>query len=220
MNPTTAIRILIAEHQIMFRETLRSLIEQDKGMQIVGEAGSGREALEQAAELRPDVVLIEITLPDQPVSETLVGLARVHPPARAIIIDGISDRRQVFESLKHGARGILPRQTTPQMLFKSIRAVAAGEYWVGHQSVADLIDYVRAAESPKNAAERNGRQHLTARESDIADAVVEGLTNKDIAAKLGISEETVKHHLTSIFDKTGVSNRLELALHIMHLPQQ
>jgi len=115
------------------------------------------------------------------------------------------------EALQIGARGVVSKETATELLFKSIRTVVAGQYWVGRQEVSDLVAALRGL-LPAGADERSRSFGLTKRELEIVAAIVEGCTNRDIAQKFTLSEDTVKHHLTHIFDKLGVSNRLELAM--------
>ena len=209
------IGILIADAQVMFREALRSLLEREEDFCILGEVGNGREALQLANTLKPDILLLDLSMPRVSGMEALRRLATVNSQARPILFVESPEKSQIVEALKLGARGILPRRTTTQMLLKCIRAVASGEYWVGHQNISDLIECIRTADPKPEPRDSNGFR-LTRRELEIISAIVDGYTNKDIAKRFSISEQTVKHHLTSIFEKVGVTNRLELALFAMH----
>ena len=212
------IHILIADDHAMFREALRSLLDMEEGLRVVGEAADGREAIEQVEKLQPEILLLNLAMPRLSGMEVLRRLAKDPAPVRTIVFDDCTDKGQIVEALKNGARGIVPTETGTQLLFKSIRAVASGEYWVGHQSISDLIDFIRAAAVPEREAACANGHRLTPREIDVVTSVADGCTNKEIAQKFSISEQTVKHHLTSIFGKAGVSNRLELALLAMHQP--
>ena len=209
------IGILIADGQVMFREALRSLLEREPDLRILGEAGNGREALQLANTLKPDILLLDLSMPRVSGMEALRRLASVPSQVRPILFVESPEKSQIVEALKLGARGIVPRRTTTQMLLKCIRAVASGEYWVGHQNISDLIECIRAADPKPEPGDSNGFR-LTKRELEIVTSIVDGYTNKEIAKRLSISEQTVKHHLTSIFEKVGVTNRLELALFAMH----
>ena len=209
------IGILIADAQLMFREALRSLLEREQDFRILGEAGNGREALQLANTLKPDILLLDLSMPRVSGMEALRRLASVGSEARPILFVESPEKSQIVEALKLGARGILPRRTTTQMLLKCIRAVASGEYWVGHQNISDLIECIRTAD-PKPGPRDSDGFRLTKRELEVVNSIVDGYTNKEIAKRFSISEQTVKHHLTSIFEKVGVTNRLELALFAMH----
>jgi two-component system, NarL family, nitrate/nitrite response regulator NarL len=219
-EPLQEIRILIADERAMFREALRDLLARQPGLKVVGEAASGAEALQLAAKLRPNILLLDLCTPSSSGMETLRGLAKGALPVRAIIFADGADKGKIVEALKLGARGILEKQTSSQLLLKSIRAVAAGEYWVGRGNIPDLIECMRNSTAPAGSRRRVNGYRLTPREIEIIKAIADGSTNKEIAEKFRISEQTVKHHLTSIFGKVGVSNRLELALFAMHNPLQ
>ncbi len=209
------IRVVIADDHAMFREALRDLLERESDFRILGEAGSGREAIEIAASLKPDILLLDLIMPRLSGIEALRRLTHVSPEVRIILLVDSPERSQIVEALKLGARGVVSKETSAQLLLKSIHAVASGEYWVGHQNVSDLIDFLRNAD-PKPSARSSSGFRLTRRQIEIIAAIVDGYTNKEIAKKLSISEQTVKHHLTSIFEKVGVTNRLELAILAMH----
>jgi DNA-binding NarL/FixJ family response regulator len=147
--------------------------------------------------------------------DVVAELDRVHANARTILLVAEIDRADTIRALQLGARGIVLKEVATQLLFKAIRSVAAGQYWVGRDTVSDLVETLSRLQSATALAGGN-KFGLTRRELDALALVVAGFTNKDIAAKLGISEDTVKHHLTNLFDKTGVSNRLELALFAIH----
>jgi two-component system, NarL family, nitrate/nitrite response regulator NarL len=208
------IRILISDPQLMFRDALRCILETEPDFQVVGAVANARETLQMIRELRPDILLLDISNPAFSGLETLRSL-----PENGVrtlgMLDGASSGDLVV-MLKHGGRGILHKRTTPALLFKSVRAVCRGEYWIGHESIMVLVDALRSAPvSPMEVASPNSFR-LTGREMEIVTSIVDGATNREIAQKLSISEQTVKHHLTNIFGKTGVSNRLELALFVMH----
>ncbi len=208
---TEAIRILLAGPQTLFREALHCLLETERDFAVVGEVALGPETLGQVAKLRPDVLLLDMAQAPDAGIELLRALVRDRDPVHTVILtEGAGDN--VVVSLKCGVRGIVPKRTTTPLLFKGIRAVAAGQYWVGHENILYLVNHIRE-DAPQA---RNGGARLTAREMEIVTSIVDGATNKEIAHKLSISEQTVKHHLTSVFGKVGVSNRLELALYAMH----
>jgi DNA-binding NarL/FixJ family response regulator len=212
MDNTKAISItvLIADDHALFREALRKLLESDPQFRVVGEAGDGESTVRLARERRPDVVLLDLCMPGTAARDVLRELSGVTPPVRTLVLTaGLTDS-DVVEALQFGARGVLLKQSATNLLFKSIRAVASGEYWVRRENVADLVDKVR--EQTAGDATRSQSFGLTRRELQIVATVVAGCTNDDIAQELSISAKTVKHHLTNIFDKVGVANRLELAL--------
>ncbi len=205
------IRILIADDMTLFRDAVRQLIEQEPDLRVVGEAANGRDALELSTRLKPDLLLLDLVMPHMPGMEVLRRLQGMNLDMRTIVLAAIIDPPQILEALKLGARGVVLKDAAEQLLFKSVRAVMAGEYWIGHTDVAGLVEHLKTVPGDGNgkAAQLLG---LSRRELEITAAVVDGCTNGDIARKFKLSEQTVKHHLTRIFDKTHVSNRLELAL--------
>jgi two-component system, NarL family, nitrate/nitrite response regulator NarL len=148
-------------------------------------------------------------------------LRRLRPlqlPTRILILTTAITRAELQCTHQIGARGAVLKDTPSSLLFKSIRRVRAGEFWIGRDMVADLVHALAAAErgTMKPAIQASRAFALTARELEIVSAVAAGYSNKEMAGKFGVAEDTVKHHLTSIFDKTGVSSRLELALFALH----
>ncbi len=145
--------------------------------------------------------------------DTLRELASAPAPVRTIVLTASIEKEQIAQALQLGARGIVLKDAPTEILLASIRTVTNGQFWVGQEKVTDLVEilrsYLPAAEEVKTAKRNFG---LTVRELDVVSAIVSGFTNREIAQKFSISEQTVKHHLRNIFDKVGVSNRLELAL--------
>ncbi len=210
------IRILIADDHPIFRDGLRRLLESEPGFRVVGMAADGAVALELVRRLKPDILLLDLAMPRVAGLEALRELAASPTPVRTLVLTAAIERTQIIEALQLGARGVVLKESATELLLKGIRAVMAGQYWVGRESVSDLVDALR--DLTKGAEEEGKRRTfgLTPREREIVSAIVAGYTNKDIAQQFSISEQTVKHHLSNIFDKLGVSNRLELALFAVH----
>ncbi len=209
------IRILIADDHPIFRDGLRKLLEAEPGLEVVGEASDGEETVKFTRQLKPDVVLLDLAMPRFSGQEALKGLSSL-PSVRTIVLAAVVDREQIVDVFQQGARGVVLKESATQILIKSIHSVMAGQYWVGRESVASIVQALRdVAPSPTGEVKRKSFG-LTPRELEIVAAIVAGCTNKDIAEKFVLSEQTVKHHLTNIFDKLGVSNRLELALFATH----
>ena len=211
-----ATRILIADDHAIFRAGLRKLLETEPDFEVVGEAAHGEEAVREVRRLAPDILLLDLAMPRLPGLETLRELAAIDSPTRILLLTAAIEKEQIVEALQLGARGVVLKESASEVLFKSIRTVMAGEYWVGRDRVEDLVLCLRGLIAPQDAHQARGSFGLTPREIEIVGAVVSGGSNKDIAQQFSLSEQTVKHHLTSIYDKTGVSSRLELALFSIH----
>jgi two-component system nitrate/nitrite response regulator NarL len=213
-DPAAPIRILIADDHLIFRAGLRRLLEAEPGFLVVGEATNGEETVRRVRELLPDILLLDLAMPGVPGLEALRQLDEAASPVRTILLTAAIEKEELVKALQLGARGLVMKESAIDLLFRSIRSVSAGEYWVGRQRVSDLLDSLRAKVVPTAAAPAAARKRfgLTPRELEITTTIAAGYSNKEIAKRLTISEDTVKHHLSSIFDKTGVSSRLELAL--------
>lgn len=206
------IRILIADDHPIFRDGLRRLLEAEREFEIVGEACDGIEAVALARQLKPEILLLDLAMPRRPGLEALRELASESSSVRVILLTAAAEKEQIVEALQLGARGVVLKDSATQILLKSIRAVMNGEYWVGRESVSNLVQYLRTLIGPSVSSPQKNKYGLTRRELEIISAVVAGYANKEIAQHFKISEDTVKHHLSNTFDKLGVSTRLELAL--------
>jgi DNA-binding NarL/FixJ family response regulator len=210
------LRILIADDHSLFREGLRGLLEERPGFAVVGEGADGRETLELVRELEPSLLLIDLQMPKVSGLEVLRQLGAAASGLRTIVLAAAIEKDQLEEAFRLGARGVILKEATTSLLLECIRAVLADKYWVMREAVSDLST-VRAGESSTGApTPRSKNFGLTSREMEVLAAIVAGRANREIAAQFSISEQTVKHHVTKIFDKVGVYNRLELALFAIH----
>jgi DNA-binding NarL/FixJ family response regulator len=209
------IRIVVADDHPIFREGLIKLLEAKPDLQVVGAAADGADALALVAKLEPDLVLLDLSMPRMTGMVALRELKSQAVRARIILVTASIERSEIVAGLQLGAQGVVLKESASDVLFKSIRAVMAGQYWVGRNRVTDLAATLRdlSAASAKPTRKQFG---LTPRELEIIGVILGGYSNNDIATRFAISEKTVKHHLTNIFDKLGVSNRLELALFALH----
>ncbi len=207
-------RIVIADDHPIFRDGLRRLLEAEAEMKVIGEASDGSEAVKLAKQLKPDIMLLDLAMPKHPGLEALRDLSQPAnaTPVRVILLTAAAEKSQIVEALQLGARGVVLKDSATQLLLKAIQTVLAGEYWVGRESVSNLVQYLRTLMQSTHDEARQRKFGLTPRELEIVSAVVAGYSNKEIAEYFKISEDTVKHHLSNIFDKLGVSTRLELAL--------
>jgi len=216
MDSPSPIRVVIADDHTIFRKGLRSVLEAETEFVVVGEAADGEQAVELCRVLQPHVLLLDLVMPGQSGMDALAELATSPTPVRTILLTAGIEKAEIVRALQLGAAGVVLKSAPTDLLFKSIRSVMAGQHWIGREAVSDLVQALReqmAVAEKKPASRRFG---LTAREVEITSAVVSGLSNREIAGKLSLSEDTVKHHLTNIFDKMGASNRLELALFAVH----
>lgn len=198
----SAIRIIIADDHAIFRDGLRRLLASERGFSVIAEAADGREAIALTIQLKPDILLLDLAMPRMPGMEALRELAAAKVSVHVILLTAAIHPFEVTSALQMGARGVVLKASPPELLLKSIRAVADGQHWVGSEIVADWAQISR----------KPGATGLTSREIEIISAIQAGNSNREIAVKLSISEETVKRHLSNIFGKVGVSSRLELAL--------
>ncbi len=210
---TTPTKILIADDHPVVRIGLRNMLQADPQLKVVAEAKDGIEALHMVRTLHPDIMLLDLAMPKMPGMEALRELLTENSsaPTRTIVLTGLIDKRQILEALQLGARGVLLKDAAIEHLSSCIRAVVQGQYWLEGRPVQNLVQVLRdlAAQTAPPPRKTFG---LTARELEVVALITEGSTNKHIAQTFGISEETVKRHLTNIFNKLGVGNRLELAL--------
>jgi two-component system nitrate/nitrite response regulator NarL len=206
------VRILIADDHPIFRDGLKRLLESERGFKVVGEACDGVEAVAMVRQLKPEILLLDLAMPRRPGLEALREMSTDTTSVRVILLTAAAEKDQIVEALQLGARGVVLKDSATQILLKSIHAVMNGEYWVGRESVSNLVQYLRTLVGSSSNTARQRRYGLTPRELEIVSAVVAGYANKEIAEHFKISEDTVKHHLSNIFDKVGVSTRLELAL--------
>ncbi len=216
MKPTNgSVRLLIADDHPIFRHGLRALLEAEPDFQVVGEAADGGEVLAMAPRLQPDVLLLDLAMPHiggmEALRELTMSAAPSRRPLRIVLLTVAIEKKQIVEALQLGARGVVLKDAAALLLIKALRVVLAGQYWVGRELVTDMVQYLGRL-APAVSAQGRQEPALTSREREILSAIVSGLTNREIAEKLGISEDTVKHHLSRIFDKVGVSHRLELAM--------
>jgi two-component system nitrate/nitrite response regulator NarL len=206
------IRIVIADDHPIFRDGLRRLLESEPNLQVVGDAADGRQAIDLVNQTKPDILLLDVAMPNLPGLEALRELSEAQSAVRVIILTASIDRPQMLQALQLGAKGIVLKESATQVLMKSLGTVMEGSYWVGKASVPDLKELV-LRDMPVMEEQTSGEKWgLTRREMQMVAAIVEGSSNRDIAQRFGVREDTVKHHLTSIFSKLGVTTRLELAL--------
>jgi two-component system nitrate/nitrite response regulator NarL len=205
MSNARHVRIAIADDHQIFRDGLRRLLESEPGFEVVAEAVDGLDASRIARDVHPDVMLLDVAMPRMGGVE---ALTTIQPEAtRIILLTAAIEPSELLRAIQLGARGVVLKESATRLLIDGIHRVMDDKYVIGAGVADDRDQAVRHV-----GAQRTRRYGLTSRELEIVAAVVSGDSNRDIADRLAISLQTVKHHLTSIFDKTGVSSRLELAL--------
>ena len=205
MNP---IRLLLVDDQDIVRAGLRSLLEGHPELEVVGEAAGGEEAVALATQLQPDVVLMDITLPDIDGAEATRRIGTSAPRVNVLALTIHEDEAYFFEMLKAGASGYVPKRASPEDLLAAIHVVAAGEVFL-HPIVAGALvqDYLRRVRS---GAEHESFDGLTARQQEVLTLIAEGLSNRDIASRLGISVRTVERHRENIMERLNLHSRTAL----------
>ncbi|MGC4083485.1 MAG: response regulator transcription factor [Vicinamibacterales bacterium] len=203
--PSRSIRIVIADDHPIFRDGLRRLLDSEPGFEVVAEAADGDDAIQRTMEARPDVLLLDVSMP------RLGGLDILRVPeladARVILLTAAIEPTDVLRAVQAGARGVVLKESATRDLIDGIHRVMDGKLLLAGSVADDLAHAVRQAGVPPSRP-----FGLTPREVEIVRSIAAGDSNRDIARRLDISLQTVKHHLTSVFDKTGTSTRLELAL--------
>ena len=212
-KPKSPVRILVADDHAIFRDGLRKLLEGSDEVQIVGEASNGNECIKMLAKLKPEILLLDLRMPEKDGLAVLEEINFDSLPTRVIVLTAAEDDRDVVRAMRLGARGVVLKQSASDLLLKSIRKVNDGEIWLDNRMTAEVID---AFKKSAEAGQRREKPLLSDREKEIVQLVAQGFRNREIGEKLFISEQTVKNHLHNIFDKLGVSDRLELALYAIH----
>jgi two-component system, NarL family, nitrate/nitrite response regulator NarL len=212
-KPKPTIRILIADDHAIFREGLRKLLDSAADISIVGEACNGTECVRMVTKLKPDILLLDLRMPEKDGLSVLEEVNLESIPTRVIVVTAAEDDRDVVRAMRLGARGVVLKQSASDLLLKSIRKVYDGEIWLDNRMTAEVIN---AFKKSAEAGQRREKPLLSEREREIVQLVAQGFRNREIGEKLFISEQTVKNHLHNIFDKLGVSDRLELALYAIH----
>lgn len=209
--PANPIRILLIDDHRVVRAGLRMLIESQPGWKVVGEAATRSQALASLQEEVPDIILLDLDLGGEKGLDFLPELRAAAPEARVIILTGLRDPQAQQKAFRLGAVGLVLKENAAEVLLKAIEKVQGGEVWLDRSTVAEILGGREGESGPD--PETLKLASLTPREKEIIALIAEGLKNKQIADRLFISETTVRHHLTSIFDKLEVGDRLELLLY-------
>ncbi len=208
-----ATRILLADDHPIFRDGVRRLLEQEDSVAIVGEAANGNECIAMLSKLKPDILLLDLRMPDKDGLAVLEEVNFESIGTRVIVLTATEDDNDVVRAMRLGARGVVLKQSATDLLLRSIQKVQSGEIWLDNRMTAEVM---RAFSKSSESGPRREKPLLSDREREIVQHVAQGFRNREIGEKLFISEQTVKNHLHNIFDKLGVSDRLELALYALH----
>ncbi len=203
MNP---IRILVADDHTLFRDGLRALLGSVPDTEVAGEAATGDEAIARAGELQPDVVLMDIQMPGTNGIEATRRIVRDSPHIGVVVVTMFEDDDSVFAAMRAGAKGYVLKGADQDEILKVIRAVAAGEAHFGPQIARRLMSFFAA---PKPAVPSDAFPELTAREREILDLIARGRNNQEIASRLSLSPKTVRNHISNIFTKLQVADRVQ-----------
>lgn len=205
-----AIRVLIADDHAVVREGLRGLISSEPGMMLVGEAADGAEAVRQFRALQPDVVLLDLVMPEKDGLEAIGEIKELDPQARILVLTSYAEDEQVFTAIKRGALGYLLKDSSPGELLKSIRDVYKGETSLHPLIARKLVQELRR---PQEAEQPLADEPLTPREMEVLQRLARGWTNSEIAEALVVSEHTVRTHVGNILGKLHLANRTQAALY-------
>jgi len=198
-------RVVLADDHPVVRSGIRNLLEKAQGIEVVGEASGGQEALRLTESLLPDVLLLDMEMPDLKGVEVAQRLRAIGSPVRILALSAYDDKQYILELLANGASGYLVKEEVPETIIEAVRGVARGEQgWVSRRVASQMADWIHTVEP--------GKMGLTTRELDVLRLVVAGKTNQEIGIALGISEKTVEKHLEGVFNKLGVASRVEAAV--------
>jgi two-component system, NarL family, response regulator LiaR len=205
-----AIRVMVADDQDIVRAGLTMLLDAQPGIEVVGEAADGREALTQVAALRPDVVVMDLLMPGMNGVDATRAIRAAFPDVEVVALTSVLEDRMVVDAVEAGASGYLLKETRPDELFEAVRAAARGEVRLDPRAQQRLMRELRRPAAPADA-----RAALTERESEVLQLLARGATNKSIAQALGVGEATVKSHVSSLLAKLGLKSRTQAALHAL-----
>jgi len=207
LNIESRIKIFLVDDHVLFRSSLTELFHREADLTVVGTAGQVPEALGMLPAAQPNIVLLELNLSESNGQQLLAQLPQVAPAAAPVVFTNTEQEKDVVDAMRAGARGFLHKKAPTTTLLKCVRQVAAGQIWLENRHLEMILKALRNDR-------RGSTAELSIREREIVGQLLTGAKNKDIAAALSISEKTVKNHLSNVFDKMGVKDRLELALRV------
>ncbi len=202
--------ILLVDDHTLFREGLKVLLKENSIFEVAGEAGTVREACEKVNELKPDIVLMDIALPDHNGFEGTRRIIGHHPSVKVVVISMYSKMDYIIQALQAGAVGYLVKDSTPDMLLKALTTVIQGHYYFDHNILDEIVKFLMEQRMSGASISEVNYDKLTPREQEVMRLVAQGLSTKEIAAKLFISPKTVENHRTKIMEKLGFENVIDL----------
>jgi DNA-binding NarL/FixJ family response regulator len=214
MTPVSPIRVLLVDDHALFRKGISSLLAAEPGFEVVGEAQDGLQAVEQAREFMPDLVVMDLHMPGIGGPEATRQILEELPYIKIVILTVSEDDQDLFEAVRCGAHGYLLKKIEPQALFDTLRAVMRGEASISRMMAAKLMREFRR-EKERAASGVEPKPELTPREIGVLEHVAQGKSNKEIAAALAIAENTVKNHLKNILEKLHLANRVQAATYAL-----
>jgi DNA-binding NarL/FixJ family response regulator len=206
------IRVVILDAFTIIRRGVRLILENQPGISVVGDAGASIQGTNIVADQKPDIILLKLNPAGYPGLDEISKIQKTWKLARIILITSTDNQQSCLQAIREGVLGIVSLMQTPEVLVKAIKKVHAGEVWIEHSMMARLLTMENNRGSLANNPEEDGIQQISERERDVIRLIGRGLKNKQIAFQLSISESTVGHHLTSIYGKLGVKDRLELMI--------
>jgi DNA-binding NarL/FixJ family response regulator len=222
MPARSKIRIAVADDHPVFLDGLCRLLAMEEDFEVVAQVRNGRYVLEMLQHYKPDILLLDLKMPGLNGLATLEHLQAAKNPTRVIVLTASDDKKEFVLAIKLGASGVVLKQSVTEMLVQSIRKVHAGDICLDSQTTAAVVrqfvapDQASAPSAGQSNPRESNRSPLSPREREIVTLVAKGFKNREMAAHLSLSEQTIKNHLRKIFDKLGVTDRLELALYVVH----
>ena len=211
VRPGEPIRVLVVDDQQLFRRGLTMLLAVEPGLEVVGEAGDGVEGTALAVTAAPDVVLLDVRMPKKSGIEACLAIKEAVPSAKIIMLTVSDEEADLYEAVKSGASGYLLKDSSIEEVAQAIRVVADGQSLISPSMAIKLIDEFKQMSRPER--ESGPALRLTERELDVLRLVAQGLSNKDIAARLFISENTVKNHVRNMLEKLQLHSRMEAVMY-------
>jgi len=210
----TPVRIVILDNHALVRAGIRLIIERHPGMEVIGEAGNLIDGEEIISSQKPDIILFELNLTEQTSSDVIPRIIKASDTSRLILVTGTSNSLINQQAVENGVMGVVFKTQPPETLIKAIEKVNAGEVWLERSMIANVLSRLsRNSKTTKINSDEDNIDELSEREKEIVRLIGQGFKNKKISSQLCISETTVRHHLTSIYSKLGVTDRLELLVY-------